>query len=98
MRREYDIELLTINKKRITKLIVDGHVDKHSDHINDDLIKKLIRYLDGELFEPTKEVDGFQYFASTIKESEKWYKVVWLLEENSLYIGVITAFKDRRIK
>jgi hypothetical protein len=98
MRREYDIEPLCINKITINKLIIDGHLDKHSDHIDDELVKKLIRALDGQRVEPAKEVDRFKYFASTIKENDKWYKVVWLLENNSLYIGVITAFRDRRIK
>jgi hypothetical protein len=98
MRREYDIEPITINSKSFSRLIIDNHVDKHSDHINDDLIKKLIRTLDNERLEPVKEVNGFQYFATTIKEVEGCYKLVWLLEDNSLYIGVITVFLDRRIK
>jgi hypothetical protein len=97
-RREYAIKPLTINSRNITKLIVDDHVDKHSDHINDELIKRLIKTLDNERFEPVKEVDGFQYFASAIKDNNKWYKLIWLLEENLLYIGVITAFRDKRIK
>ena len=96
MRREYDIEPL--NKIIFSKLVIDGHLDKHSDHIDDELIKKLIRSLDGQRVDPAKEADGFKYFASTIKENNKWYKLVWLLEDNSLYIGVITAFRDRRIK
>jgi hypothetical protein len=98
MRREYDIEPITINSKTITKLIVDDHVDKHADHINDELIIKLIRSLNDQRYEPIKESEGFQYFASIIKEEDKWYKLVWLLESESIYIGVITAFRDRRIK
>lgn len=79
-------------------MIVDDHIDKHADHIDDVLIKRLVTYLDGGRFEPTKENSGFQYFAFTVKDNNQWYKLVWLLEENSLYIGVITAFRDRRIK
>ena len=71
MRREYDIEPLNINKIFINKLIVDGHLDKHSDHIDDELIKKIIRSLDGQRVDPAKEADGFKYFASTIKENDK---------------------------
>jgi hypothetical protein len=98
MRREYDIEPVRVNGALISKLLIDEHVDKHADHINDDLIKKLIRYLDGEVFVPTAERNGFNYFATIIKEGTQCYKLVWLLENNFLYIGVITAFKDRRIK
>ena len=39
MRREYSIDPITINGKTIRKLIIDPHVDKHADHISDDLIK-----------------------------------------------------------
>lgn len=98
MRREYEIPSLCINGLIITKLIIDDHVDKHSDHITDELIINLVRSLHMESQEPTGEKDGFKYFASTIKENGQAYKLIWLLEESFLYIGVITAFKDRRIK
>ncbi len=98
MRREYKIQPLTINDLEITKLIIDEHVDKHSDHITDELIIGLIRHLHMESHLPVSEVDGFKYFASTIKQNSQAYKLIWLLEDNFLYIGVITAFKDRRIK
>jgi hypothetical protein len=98
MRREYDIDPVIVNEIVITKLIIDDHVDKHVDHINDDLIKKLIRSLNGETFIPAGERNGFQYFASVIKDGGQSYKLIWLLEDKALYIGVITAFRDRRIK
>lgn len=98
MRREYQIPPLYINGLIITKLIIDPHVDKHSDHIDDELIKKIVRRLDQEGHIPTGINDGFKYFASRIYYEGKAYKMVWLLEESFLYIGVITVFKDRRIK
>ncbi len=98
MRREYEIDPLHVNGLLITKLIVDPHVDKHSDHINDDLIKSIVRHLDKEKHVPTGENEGFKYFASTIRHAGQVYKLIWLLEESFLYLGVITAFRDRRIK
>ena len=98
VRREYDIEPISINGILITRLMIDPHVDKHSDHINDDLIKEIIRYLDKEDHTHAGENNGFKYFASIIRHLDQAYKLIWLLEEESLYIGVITAFKDRRIK
>lgn len=98
MRREYEIKSLLINNKVVEKLIVDPHVDKHSDHIDDELIKNIVTSLNGGQFCPVKEEDGFSYFATNIKYKKSWYRLIWLLEDNSLYIGVITAFKDRRIK
>ena len=98
MRREYIINPITINGRSIEKIIIDPHVDKHDDHISDKLIKELIMQLDRGYFLPEKEVDGFAYFATAMKVKQKHYKLVWLLEKNCLYVGVITAYRDRRIK
>ena len=98
MRREYSIDSITINGKIIKKLIIDPHVDKHADHISDDLIKKMVRQLDGGIFHSEKEFGGFAYFATILKLEGLYYKLVWLLEKDSLYIGVITAYRDRRVK
>lgn len=98
MRREYSIDPITINGKIIKKLIIDPHVDKHADHISDDLIKKMVRQLDGGIFHSEKEFDGFSYFATILKLEGLYYKLVWLLEKDCLYIGVITAYRDRRVK
>ncbi|MCZ0931944.1 MAG: hypothetical protein OXJ52_02190 [Oligoflexia bacterium] len=98
MRREYSIAPITINGKVIKKLIIDPHVDKHADHINDDLIKKMVRQLDGGIFHSEKEFDGFSYFATILKMEGLYYKLVWLLEKGCLYIGVITTYRDRRVK
>jgi hypothetical protein len=38
MRREYQIKELRINGKVINKVIIDEHVDKHVDHIDDSLV------------------------------------------------------------
>ena len=73
-------------------------MDKHADHISDDLIKKMVKQLDGGIFHSEKEFDGFSYFATILKIERLYYKLIWLLEKDCLYIGVITAYRDRRIK
>ena len=98
MRREYEIGPLVINNRVIQRLIIDPHVDRHADHIDDDLIKQIVRRLHGGAYRPVKQEDGFSYFATKVEISERWYKLIWLLEKDFLYIGVITVFKDRRIK
>jgi hypothetical protein len=98
VKREYEIKPLMVNNRVVSKLIIDSHVDKHADHIDDDLIKLVVRCLDGEVYLPIDENDGFTYFATNLKHEENWYKLVWLLEGDDLYIGVITVYKDRRIK
>ena len=98
MRREYSIDPITINGRIVKKLIIDPHVDKHADHISDDLIRKMVRQLDGGIFHSEKEFDGFSCFATILKIEGLYYKLVWLLEKGCLYIGVITAYRDRRVK
>jgi len=38
MRREYEINPIIVNGLSFKKLIIDPHVDKHSEHISDELI------------------------------------------------------------
>jgi hypothetical protein len=98
MRREYDVQPLFINNRWFRKVVIDDHVDKHFDHINDELIIMLVKELNGRDELPVKKSDGFLYFATALKLEHDWYKLVWLTEKNSLYVGVVTAYKDRRIK
>ena len=64
MRREYDIEI-TINKRNITKVIIDSHYeDKHSESIDDRIILRLVEKLDGKLFEPEDIKGPYSYFVS----------------------------------
>ena len=44
-----------------------------------------------------EDSEDFQYFVSEIAYNSKFYKMVWLLEDHKFYVGVITAFRDRRI-
>jgi len=98
-RRKYTLEQnIKVNEVVITEVIIDPHVDKHSDHITDELILSLIELLDGKSFIPTTEKDGFNYFLSRILYNEKVYRLVWLLENNQFYVGVITSFKEKGVK
>lgn len=97
-RREYLIHPICVNGVLIKVLIIDTHLDKHSDHMNDQLVQVLVRKLHGEYFEPVKIQDTYQYFATVIWENGYWYRLVWLMEREARYIGVVTAFRDRRIK
>lgn len=98
LRREYIIPAVRINEKVFRVLIIDTHLDKHSDHMNDGLVQRLVRHLNGERFLPMSSSKGYSYYTAKIKEGSYWYKLVWLHDDTFSYIGVITAFRDRRIK
>lgn len=93
-RREYDISI-TVNRKRISKVIIDPHYEeKHAASISDEIILNLVNDLDGREFEPDDEDPPYAYFTTDKMELEgKFYKLVWLLEDEQIYIGVVNAYR-----
>lgn len=93
-RREYDVDLY-INGILVNKVIVDPHYEeKHSESINDDIILSLVNTLHGE-YEPDDVKGPYSYFVTDkITLDGKSYKLIWLLEENQIYIGVINAYRS----
>ncbi len=86
-----------MNGWNIRRVIVDAHVRKHRD-ITDDLILDLVRQLDKCEQFPDDVKEQFQYFSSLLFLGEKQYRLVWLLEDGEIYIGVITVYRDERKK
>lgn len=95
-RREYDIKIV-VNGRTITKVVIDPHYElKHSDSIDDPTILALVGQLDGRDFQPDDIEEPFEYFATDLMELEgKKYKLVWLLENDTLYIGVVNAYRRK---
>ncbi len=94
---EYSIEPITVNGIQISRVVIDEHYKhKHSDHINDHLILKLVAKLDGRKEAPDDIVGKYSYFATLVELNEKQYRLVWLLEEDAIYIGVVNAYRDKR--
>ena len=96
-RRSFDISQITINGRIIRRVIVDTHVRKHKD-VTDEVILDLIRQLDHTEQVPDDVKGPFEYFSSLLFLGEKPYRLVWLLEDLELYVGVITAYRDERKK
>jgi hypothetical protein len=96
-RRAFKIIPIVINSTIINEVIIDSHVDKHSDHITDELIIELVGKLVHTEHVPEAIKEGFHYFVSEIAHNQKLYKMIWLLENHKFYVGVITAFRDRRL-
>ncbi|OFZ24508.1 MAG: hypothetical protein A2381_05460 [Bdellovibrionales bacterium RIFOXYB1_FULL_37_110] len=96
-RKEFIINKVIINGRPVKRIIVDEHVDKHRD-ITDDIIIDLVRLLDGVYQLPEEIKPPFEYYTTLLILNEKQYRLVWLLEENELYIGIITTYRDNRSK
>jgi hypothetical protein len=97
-RREYLLGI-RINAREIRRAVIDSHYEEnHQGTISDELIMRLVQLLDGGVY-PTQDVDGvFQYFVTDRMVLDgKFYKMIWLMEADSDYIGVINAYR-RRVK
>lgn len=94
-RREYPI-FLTINGRKITKVVIDPHYEvRHKDSITDEIILELVRTLEGAEELP-KDVDenGFEYYVKDhIELDGKTYKLVWLLHDHEIFIGIVNAYR-----
>jgi hypothetical protein len=93
-RREYDVSMV-VNGIRITKIIIDPHYEKkHADTVNDEVILELVKNLNGLEIEPAKVGERFSYFeGDRIEYRGKRYKLIWLLEEGHIYIGIVNAYR-----
>lgn len=92
-RREYAIDIF-FNDKAITKVVIDPHYEqKHAASITDRLILQLVGGLDGMAYIPEIVRSPYAYFSDEIERNGKNYRLVWLLEENQSYIGVINAYR-----
>lgn len=95
-RREYTIAI-TINSRRIKKVIIDAHYEgKHRGSVNDELILRLVQLLDGGVFPLQDRNEPFEYFVTDhLKLEDKLYKLVWLLEDDQIYIGIVNAYRRK---
>ena len=94
VRREYAISI-AINGKRISEVIIDPHYEeKHADSITDEIIVELVKTLDGRKMVPDDEIPPYFYFTTDKMElNGKFYKLIWLLEDEQIYVGVINAYR-----
>lgn len=96
-RREYDIDPITVNGIVVSKVIVDPHYEeKHGDDIDDDLILELVKKLDGRIELPEAVDEKFSYFVTLLGLKKKQYRLIWLLEKDAIYVGVVNAYRDDR--
>ena len=98
-RREYTIDPIIVNKRPIHSIVIDSHYEeKHGNHIDDELVLRLVSKLDGRIEAPEDKDEGFAYFVTLLELNSKQYRLVWLLEDDAIYIGIINAYRDDRRK
>jgi len=92
-RREYAIDII-FNEIAIRKVIIDTHFEKkHAESINDQIIIQLVNLLDGQMVAPKEEKPPFSYFGEELSLNGKRYRLIWLLEYDHIYIGVVNAYR-----
>ena len=97
MKRTYKIKPIIVNETKVVQVVIDSHYEeKHRASISDELILSLVEELDGRRELPEVKKGRYSYFATLIEHNRKQYRLVWLLEEHAIYIGVLNAYRDKR--
>lgn len=83
--------------ERIKRIFIDPHYElKHAATITDKLILELVGLLDGGDFFPETVKEGFEYYMTdNLILRDKKYRLVWLMEKDELFIGVINAYRRK---
>ena len=98
-RRTYPIRPIQVNDRKIVQVVIDSHYEKrHSKAMSDELILKLVAQLNGRKEIPEASKGPYFFFATLLEHNSKQYRLIWLLEEDAIYIGVVNAYRDRRKK
>lgn len=93
-RRDYDISII-VNRQQISRVVIDPHYEqKHSESISDEIVLELVKTLDGQVIAPEDVSPPYSYFVTDrIELKGRFYKLVWLLEDDQIYVGVINAYR-----
>jgi hypothetical protein len=96
-RRTYKISPIVVNGTKIFQVVIDSHYEaKHSPSMSDSLILNLVSHLNGRRELPEARKGRYSYFTTLIEHRSKQYRLIWLLEDHSIYIGVVNAYRDGR--
>lgn len=98
MRVKYDLSL-RFRDIDIKEVIIDQYYNiKHFD-VSDWIILELVKTLHNKTYEIKAETEIFTYFvAEPLYYNQKPYRLIFLLERDCNYIGVINAFRTQEKK
>jgi len=96
-RREYPLRIV-VNGVQISKVVIDPHYEeKHAESITDQIVIELVKTLDGLSVLPEAVKGPYSYFTQDgIELGGKLYKLIWLLEDDEIYVGVINAHRRKK--
>lgn len=99
LQRTHQIRPIVINGFRVSQVVIDPHYEeKHAESIDDARILMLVGKLDGRYELPEAVSNGYSYFSTLIELEGKQYRLIWLLEAGTIYVGIINAYRDDRRK
>jgi hypothetical protein len=95
-RKHFDIIEIKVNGKLANRVIIDSHATERHPDITDETVLDLVLMLNEVEQIPDDIKAPYEYYVSLLLLNSKQYRLVWLLEEGELYVGVITAYRDDR--
>ena len=86
---------MTVNDRHIHQVVIDPHYeDKHAESVTDEIILALVAKLNGRTFDADDQDDDYEYFKTEpIEYDGKNYRLIWLLKNDCMFIGVINAYR-----
>lgn len=98
MRVSYSIEL-RINGLLIDEVIIDQHYTKKHFDVNDWIILELLKNMNHKSSDLKSIQGNYSYYVvDPVFHNKKPYRVIFLLEKDCSYIGVINAFRVQEKK
>jgi len=94
-RRSYPIRLI-VNKYILNEIIIDPHYETNHHYMTDELICELVENLNNRRFIPKDRKRPWYYFEADVEHGGKNYHLVWCLEDNKTYLGVINCYRKKK--
>lgn len=89
---------MVVNGIRISKVVIDPHYEeKHAESVTDEIILELVKTLDGLKVVPEVVSGTYSYYKQdAIELGGKLYRLIWLLEDGEIYVGVVNAYRRKK--